>query len=182
MLGLTVFLFVAFLMLFLGSIVFVHDPKSRVNRLFFALVVFSVIWMILNYMENVEAFPVGARSFFLKADFSAAMLGAGFILLFVMSFIDRAVASRTLVLSFLPAAILSALSFSPWLLPKTFIADTGEIRFTEGILFFFYAPVLIAYFVLPIIMLLRQRRRAAPAQRAQLTSIRSEEHTSELQS
>lgn len=171
MLSLTVFLFVAFLMLFLGSIVFVHDPKNRVNRLFFAWVIFSVIWMIFNYMENVPAFPVGVRSFFLKADFSAAMLGAGFILLFVTNFLDRSVATRTLALSFLPAAILSALSFSPWLLPKTFIAETGEIQFTEGILFYFYAPILIAYFVLPIIMLLRQRRRALPDQRAQLSAI-----------
>lgn len=171
MLSLTIFLFVAFLMLFLGSIVFVHDPKNRVNRLFFAWVAFSVIWMIFNYMENVPAFSLTVRSFFLRADFSAAMLGAGFILLFVMNFVDRYISPRTLALSFLPATVLSLLSFSPWLLSQTFIAEMGEIRFTEGPVFFVYAPVLIIYFLLPIVILLRRRRGAAPVLQAQMTSI-----------
>jgi signal transduction histidine kinase len=171
MLGLSIFLFVTFLMLFLGSIVFVHDPKSRTHRFFFAWVVFSVLWMIFNYMENVPSFPFAARSFFLKADFSAAMLGAGFILLFVMNFIDKEAAPKKLALLFLPAAVLSALSFSPWLLSSTSLAETGEIRFTEGLVFFFYAPVLILYFIAPIVMLLRQRRHAPPVLRGQMTSI-----------
>jgi len=171
MLSLSIFLFVAFLMLFLGSVILVHDPKSRVNRLFFAWVIFSVVWMIFNYMENVQAFSFGVRRFFLKADFAAAMLGAGFILLFVTNFIDREVSSRRLFASFIPAVVLSALSFSPWLLRGIFIAATGEIHFAEGPIFFVYAPVLIAYFTLPIVMLLRQRRHAPPAQRAQITSI-----------
>ena len=171
MLSLSVFLFVAFLMLFLGSVVFVHDPKNRVNRLFFAWVFFSVVWMIFNYMENVQAFSLPVRSFFLQADFSAAMLGAGFIMLFSLNFIDRAVSSRRLATIFLPPLLLSLLSLSPWLLSETNLSATGEIQFKEGIVFFFYAPVLIAYFVLPIVMLVRARRKAEPTLRAQLTSI-----------
>lgn len=171
MLSLSVFLFVAFLMLFLGSIVFVHDPRNRVNRLFLLWVVFAVVWMVCNYLENVPLFSASTREFFLHADFASAILAVGFLLLFVVYFINRSVSIPVVIKYFLPAVLLAILSFTPWLLAKVYFTETGEIGFDEGIVFFFYALAIIVYFVSPCIMLLRGRRLAPPVVQSQMTSI-----------
>ncbi len=171
MLSLSIFLFVAFLMLFLGSVVLVHDPKSRVNRLFFVWVVCAVVWMVANYLENVPLLSVAARAFFLRLDFAAGMLGAGFVTLFIISFIDRDVSLKKQALYIIPPVILAAICFTPLLLSRIFFASTGEIQFEEGPAFYVYAPALISYFILPCILLLRRRRRVEAALRPQMTVI-----------
>lgn len=172
MVGLGIFLFVVLLTLFLGVTVFVHDPRDRSHRLFLAWIACSVAWMAFNYLENVPALSIEVRTFFLRADFSAAMAAAGFILLFVTSFIGRSVPSRKLAAMALPAAALAALSFTPWLVARVSVAEGGALRFEEGFLFFAYVPVLIAHFLLPIVLLLRARRRAEePRLRAQAASV-----------
>ncbi|HTK60141.1 MAG TPA: ATP-binding protein [Candidatus Baltobacteraceae bacterium] len=171
MISLAVFLFVAFLMLYLGGVVLVHDPQDRVNRLFFLWVVFAVVWMAANYLENVAQLPLGARGFFLRLDFASAVVAVGFLLLFVANFIDRSITKRQLAIYFLPAALLAPLSFSPWLLARVYLGGAGEIQYIEGLVFFFYAPAVICYFTFPCVALLRARRRANPALKAQMTSI-----------
>lgn len=171
MLSLSIFMFVAFLMLFLGSVVFVHDPRSRVNKLFFAWVFFSVAWMAFNYLENVSSFSLSAREMLLRADFASAVIAVGFIMLFVVNFIDAKVTLRKLFRYFLPPLAMAVASFTPWMFYTVYLAEAGEIRFTEGYLFYLYAPVIIVYFILPCILLIRNRRNAQPAMRAQMSSV-----------
>jgi len=173
MIGLSIFVFVTFLMLFLGGTVFVHDPRSRVNRLFLVWGVLAVLWMINSYLENVQAFSPQVREFFLRADFASAMVAAGFILLFALNFIDNKISLSRLALYLMPALVLGGLSFSPWLFSEVFFDSTGEIRFREGVVFFFYAPAVLVYFILSSVLLLRERRHVGPAQRAQMTSVAS---------
>lgn len=171
MISLAIFLFVAFLMLYLGGVVLVHDPHDRVNRLFFLWVAFAVVWMAANYLENVPQLPLMAREFFLRLDFASAIIAVGFLLLFVANFIDRSISKRQLSIYFLPAALLAALSFSPWLLARVYLAPTGEIQYVEGLVFFFYAPAVICYFTFPCVALIRARRRAGPELKAQMSAI-----------
>ncbi len=171
MLSLTIALFVAFLMLFLGVVVFVHNPRGQVNRRFFLWVAFIVAWMAFNYLENLSRFSLSVRAFFLRADFASGVLAAGFLLLFVLTFIRPKLSGRLQALVFLPSCILAVLSFTRWQLARIFLAPTGEIQFAEGPVFNAYALVVIICFILPCILLLLERHRALPAQRPQMTAI-----------
>lgn len=171
MISLSIFVFVAFLMLFLGGTVFVHDPRNRANRLFLLWIVLALAWMISNYLENVLMLPSEWRELFLRVDFASAIIAAGIILAFTMVFVRREVSVRKLAIFMAPAIILSFLSFSSWLLARVFFAETGEIQFKEGPIFAVYGLVLLAYFGFSCVLMIRGRRHATPAMRAQMTSV-----------
>jgi signal transduction histidine kinase len=172
MLGLSVFVFVAFVMLFLGGVVYVNDPKRRTNRLFLFWVAFCVIWMVSNYLETVSSLTIEARELFLRMDFATGILASGFLLLFTLAFINPKISLRRLAPWFLPAVVLACLSFTRWHLPRVFLAETGEIRFDEGeIVFPLYAVFLIAYFVISCFLFWRHRSHSTGAVRAQTTNI-----------
>lgn len=171
MFGLTVFLFVSLLMLFLGSVVLVHQLNSRINRLFFAWTVFCVFWMVTNYLENVPWFSLGARNFFLRTDFASAMLAVGFVMLFAINYVRPSVKVSTLIKYFAPAVVLAISSYTSLIISHIGITKSGEIGFAQEFGFYVYALFVIAYFAIPCVVLWRARRFAQPAQRPQLTSI-----------
>jgi len=171
MLSLTIFVFIALLMLFLGGVVFVHGPRVTTNRLFAVWVIFTVLWMVCNYLENVNAFNLQLREAFLHGDFWAAMIASGFIMLFTLKFLDKDVPAKKLVTCFLPAAVLSLASLTPWLFSDVYLAGNADIRFTEGPIFYVYAPVTIAYLVLPSIFMLRRRMLVKDHRRGQITPV-----------
>lgn len=169
MTALSLFIFIAFLMLFLGVTVYVHDPRNIVNRFFLFWVAFVVIWMNANYLENVEALHAATRELMLRIDFATAIFGASLVLLFVMYFLQRKVNAGVQLVVILPAIALATLSFSPLMFDDIYYAANGEIKFEEGIAYFFYAPSILIYFIASCWMLFAERRVAQSAMRAQAT-------------
>ena len=171
MFGLVVFIFSAFLMLFLGSVVLVHGVKDRVNRVFFEWVVLSVAWMVSNYLETAPYLNHETRSWLLRTDFASAVLAAAFISVFVRAFINRRSSSLDLLKYAAPAAVFSALSYTPWILVQVTFNRADQIAFVQGWAFYLYAAAVIFYFSYPYVLLLSARRRLPEVQQAQIGAI-----------
>jgi hypothetical protein len=68
MFELAIFLLAILLMLFLGAVVFVYDPKKVANKLFFLWVIFASVWMATNFLENLSSLSLGVREVMLRID------------------------------------------------------------------------------------------------------------------
>jgi signal transduction histidine kinase len=171
MLGLSIFLLVAFLMAFLGGTVFVHEPKNPVNRLLFLWTAVAVLWMSTNYLEDLDVLTPVVRERFLRADFVIAMLGAFIIHVFVLHFIGRRPKIGTITTLGLPAVAFMALAWSDLLIRGIYFSESGSIKYVEGSLYLPYAIVLLVYFISSCLLLFYRRHEAGAAQAAQRLSV-----------
>ena len=159
MLELSIFLFAVLMMLFLGGVVYVHDPKKGANQLFLIWVIFATIWMMANFLENLESLSFKTRALFLHLDFSSSAVGCGFLTLFVLVFINAKLKVWQRVSILLPGVIMAIISFSSLLLERVFIA-TGAIAYVEGPLYELYGIVILGYVISSAIILLLAIRRS----------------------
>jgi signal transduction histidine kinase len=136
---------IIFLSLGLGGVVYFKNPKGRINQIFAALVVFVVIWLVSNYLENEPINPKLA-SLFLKIDFASAAVLAYFFFLFAVNFQGTYLIRSGFkqLLAFLPTLIFSFLSFSNLIITKINFQD-HTIFFEEGVLYPLYAFSIISY-------------------------------------
>ena len=137
----SLFLVIIILNLILGFLVLFKNPRKKINKLFFWLVLFIVIWTISNYLEN-ENLLIPIRSFFLKLDFALSPFLALFFLFFCVNFSQSLLRKNIKFILLITAGLLSFFSFSDYLIKNITIA--GEtIIFNIGILFPFYSIFLI---------------------------------------
>jgi signal transduction histidine kinase len=139
--------------------------------MFFVWVLFSVIWMVANYMENVSFFSFITRSVLLRADFAAAAMASGFIPVFISSFIDRKASLKKTLRYAIPAVILAGMSFTKLTLSRIQLSSDGDIMFAGGVGFYFYAAAVIFYFIYPYYLLSRVHFSTASTQHAQISAI-----------
>jgi len=158
-------------MLFLGGAVVLQDTKNRANQLFLLWVVFNIIWMSANYLENVQSFSLVNREAFLRLDLGSGIIAASFILLFIGNYINNKKITRWESIYILPALVLAGLSYSRLLIEKTSIAANGGIQFVEGKLFPVYGAILIGYFLVACIALFRSKQHTTPEVRKQMRPV-----------
>jgi signal transduction histidine kinase len=137
----SLFLIIIILNLILGFLVLFKNPKKEINKLFFWLVIFIVLWITSNYLEN-ENLSISLRSFFLKLDFALAPFLALSFLFFCISFSQFLLKKHIKFILLIIAGLLSLFSFSDYLIKNiTILGET--IIFNTGILFPFYYIFLI---------------------------------------
>ena len=161
---------VSFLSLFyitLSLLVFFRNPKSSTNRLFLLFVLFVVIWLISNFLENAVS-GQGLAAFFLQTDFASAILLAYFFLLFCQSFPASKKITLLSVLLFIPAIFLSVLSFFKDMIITNVSLNTNGIHFDTGIIFLPYALAVVGYMSAGMIELLRRYRASKGVVRIQI--------------
>ena len=73
---------------FLGSLVYHNNPKGKDNRLFLLSIICVIIWIITNYLENIN-FSYIVRTYLLYADFLVALLMLYFWYLFCYNFLEN---------------------------------------------------------------------------------------------
>jgi len=130
--------------LILGLIVYFKGRRNKTNRAFFWLTFFVMIWIASNFLEN-EIILQDYASLLLKIDFASAILLAYFFLSFCLNFpksLDFSL-KKKIGLVLLPL-IFSILSFFS-LVIKNFSFYDSTIQFERGMLYWFYALILIAY-------------------------------------
>ena len=145
MLSLTLVIIIASLCLSLATIAFFHNPGGKINRIFFVLVFFVIVWLFSNYLQN-EPFNLSLASLFLRTDFASAPLLIYFFFLFTINFQGNYLIPSTLkqVLLFIPPLILSLLSFSDLIVNEIGFGN-HIITFKTGLLFPVYVILLIGY-------------------------------------
>lgn len=155
-------------MLFLGGVVYVHDPKKEANKLFFLWVVFATAWMVTNFLENLDTLSLSTREQLLRMDFASSVIGCGFLMLFVLVFIGKKMKTWQYGAVMFPGLIMSVVSFTPFLLTGVFIAPGGAIAYSLGELYDVYGVVILGYVVGSAIMLFLAQRKAQGALRGQM--------------
>ena len=144
------FIFVVIIMfssLGLAGLVYFKDPKRKINQLFIVLILFLIVWVISNYLENEPINPELA-SLFLRIDFASASILTYFFFLFAVHFQKIHLVSSKFrqILTFLPAFIFSVLSFSDLVINQIGFQN-HIIYFEKGILFPFYSLSLSSYII-----------------------------------
>ena len=141
---LVLFLMIIGANLSLALLVYFKNPKSRVNRIFTALVCWVTIWIFCNYMENEPLNP-DLAALFLKLDFVFAPVMVYFLLLFCLSFqkVSFLLSRTRKILALLPGLVLGAFSFSDLVITQISQFPGGGIDFKLGPLFPLYAGYII---------------------------------------
>jgi signal transduction histidine kinase len=136
---------IASLCLALATIVFFRNPREKINRLFFILVFFVIVWLFSNYLQN-EPLNYSLASLFLRIDFASASLLIYFFFLFTVNFQGNYLVPSISkqVLLFIPPLILSLLSFSNLIINQIGF-ENHIITFKTGLLFPVYVTFLIGY-------------------------------------
>jgi signal transduction histidine kinase len=153
MFELAIFLLAILLMLFLGAVVFVYDPKKVANKLFFLWVIFASVWMATNFLENLSSLSLGVREVMLRIDFASSVVGCSFLLLFVLAFTGYKLTFLKYYCCFFSGLIMAAMSFSPYLLHEVFISSSGAIAYTPGPIYEVYGLVILGDVIIAAIIL-----------------------------
>ncbi|MCX6796133.1 MAG: hypothetical protein NTW06_01400, partial [Candidatus Falkowbacteria bacterium] len=130
----------------LGLLVIHSKPKKKVNRIFFVWVIFIILWLASNYLENA---PLGLKwnNLFLRLDFAFGPFLTYFFLLFALNFPESQKYKYFTKIILLPALFFSFLSF----FSSHIIQDTqligSKLFFKLGPLFWADAVFTLIYFV-----------------------------------
>ncbi len=155
--------------LILGVLVLAKNPRNRINRSFFLMVMFVIAWTVVNYLEN-ENLGISLRSLFLRLDFLLASFLIFFFLSFCLNFsqllLKKAVKFFLLILSIL----FGLLSLSNYLIKNIAITDK-TIIFEAGALFPLYTLFIIICFALGCYKLAASYRDSIGVKKVQLIYI-----------
>ncbi len=114
MLELILFIIAELALLFFVGLVYIKAPRNQTNLFFVKFYLISVLWSIVNYLEN-EFVNIAIGTLFLKLDFAVAPLILYYYLLFCLNFpVPVEINLRKRLTILLPVCILSLLSFSFW--------------------------------------------------------------------
>lgn len=148
------------LMIILGLIVYLSDPKNSINRIFLLMTIFTVIWQTCNYLEG-GIFNLHISAILLRLDFMAAVFVGYFWHLFSVYFPTLKMSGYSSPLKYFNLAlalIFSGLSFSDLIIYGIHF-DAGILRFDGGPLWFLYAIVIVYFFAFGVFdMLLKSIR------------------------
>jgi len=165
-----IFVFIiVFFCLGLGGMVYFENRKGKINQIFAALILFLVVWLVSNFLENTDVSREVA-SLFLEIDFASAAILAYFFFLFTANFQGYNLVSfktkRQQILTFLPTFILSVLSFTD-LIVRDISFKNQVISFETGTLFPLYALGLLSYIGIGCIDLVSKYRKLKGIERVQ---------------
>ncbi len=142
---LVLFLIILLSNLSVGLVIYLKNPKGKINKIFIAFVFWVTVWLLSNFLENE---PVGLplATLFLRIDFAAASLFAYFFLLFCLNFHRVHLLSSRLreLLALFPTLALAILSFSDLIITRIGFLG-GSIHFDPGKLYPLYAIYLFIY-------------------------------------
>ncbi len=150
----------------LGLAVYLRKPDGKINRIFGFLILFLLLWLTSNYLEN-EQISYQAREIFLKLDFAFAIIIGYYFLRFCNNFPKVIEAKNKKLLLFLPVGVFAGLSITNLVIIKISILK-GTIVFEPGLLFVPYALVLIGYFGTGIAVLLRKVKSVRKIERSKI--------------
>jgi len=170
MLSYVFFFLILVFSLYLGCLVYYKNPKGRDNRLFLALIIWLLFWLIANYFEN-EALPANWRIVFFKADFILAPILGYYWFLFCHDFLEKRQISKSKnYLLIISVIIIVSLIFTDLIINNI---DTHEkiIKYDFGILFSLYALFIFIYFVGGSIILFFKYKRFKGIKRIQILYI-----------
>ena len=153
----------------LALLVYFKNPRSRVNRIFTALVGWVTIWIFCSYMENEPLSPALA-ALFLKLDFVFAPVMVYFFLLFCLSFqkVSFLLSRARKILALLPGLVLGTFSFSDLIITQISQFPGGGINFKLGPLFPLYAVYIVACIGGGSLNLFLKHRRSRGIERMQV--------------
>jgi signal transduction histidine kinase len=121
----------------IALVVFSNNPKNKINKYFVWMVLFGIIWILSNYLEN-EPFSENYRELFLKLDFySAVFLGLLFYL-FCLNFPrPKTISLKNEIFIYAPAIFFSILAFTNLIIKNIYFED-HTIYFQRGMLYWLY--------------------------------------------
>ena len=157
---------IVILNLILGVLALTRNPRDKINRCFFLMVLFVIAWTLSNYLEN-EDLGVFLRSFFLKLDFALAPFLSFFFLLFCLNFSEFLLKKKFEIPLIALAIIFAIFSFSDYLIKNIEIAN-GTLIFKRGILFLPYALFIIGSVGFGCYVLSSAYKKSAGLKKAQL--------------
>ncbi|PIR92813.1 hypothetical protein COT99_04275 [Candidatus Falkowbacteria bacterium CG10_big_fil_rev_8_21_14_0_10_43_10] len=132
--------------LILGLLVFLNNPRDRVNQLFLIMIFWIVVWQLSNFLQN-EQTAVEFSNILLRLDFMSAILVGYSWIAFCLRFPKPGPRSlrflKTIIL--LLGVVFAALSFTDLIINDIHFQD-GAIRFQEGVLWIFYILTLVSFF------------------------------------
>ncbi|RLC38165.1 MAG: hypothetical protein DRH33_04935 [Candidatus Nealsonbacteria bacterium] len=149
----------------LGVLVLTKNPKEKINRSFFWMVLFTTFWTTANYLEN-ENLKISLRAFFLRLDFAIAPFLSLFFLLFCVNFSKHLLKKTTIIFLLVLGGILGFFSFSNYLI-KNICITNGTIIFKISTLFPLYALFIIATITLGCYKLIVFCRKSTGLRRLQ---------------
>jgi signal transduction histidine kinase len=171
MLSLSLFLFITTAVLFLGGVIFVHDPRAKAQRYFLFWIIFIVIWMVSSYLENEPGLSESARTLCIHLDFFFGPLAQAPLMLFVLAFTNPKISRWKELLSIVPIVACAVITWTPFHVTDVYFSDSGAIQFTPGDGFLVFVVLTTLYFIVPVIMLFWHRRHATPQVKGQVTAI-----------
>src|SRR3989344_7942678 len=157
--SLFLFLIVIVSLSFIAVLVLAKNYKISTNQYFFVFICFSVVWILINYLENIERFK-NYSELFLKTDFSVAVLLSAFFYLFCLSFLEkRDIELKKKLPIYLIATLAASLSFSN-LIIKNISFFEKTVQFQRSVFFYFYVLVIILFFAAGFWNLINKYKRA----------------------
>ncbi len=155
----------------LGLVAFLKNPKNQINRSFFIMIVWEIIWQVSNFLEN-ENISSNLSELFLKIDFLSAVFFSYYWLMFTFYFPQLIVKKFNIIKysTFILSLILAPLSFTTLIINNIHLSD-GVIRFEEGSLWIFYAIIVFGFFVAGCINLLIKLRKLKGIERIQVSYV-----------
>ncbi|MFH0854796.1 MAG: histidine kinase N-terminal 7TM domain-containing protein, partial [bacterium] len=152
----------------LGVFAYFKNSKRKVNRLFFITVLWIIIWMSSNFLEN-EVSNLKLSTLFLRVDFASAALLVYFWLLFCINFPNPIKLSKIKRFFLaIPGILFFFLSFSNLIIFNIRYTDIDIIEFSYGILYPIYAIYILFFFLGSSFNLLRKYKKASGIARSQI--------------
>lgn len=154
----------------LGLVVLLKNIKARVNRSFFGLTIFLVLWIMSSYLETQSNSPLLTR-LLIGFDYGSAPLIGLFFVFFSYSFPTEKKLSRKTNLNLsLIALIFSILCFSNLIVSG--ISGIGEnISVRTGVLYIPYAIFTSIYVLIAIVRLINEHTKATGLKRKQTSNV-----------
>ncbi len=126
-----------------GAFVYFQDPKSRINRSFFAITLAVVLWTLAIFMSVQSIFPAAALFWSKVASVAISFLPPFFIYFCYVFPREELHFSRTRLFSwFVPAVIFVVLTYSNQVVSGA-AGEAGKYQMFYGVAF----PLLFLYFV-----------------------------------
>jgi len=123
--------------LYLGSLVYYRNPKSKDNKLFLVLIFWLILWMIFNYFEN-DPLQESIKILFLKLDFLIAPVLGYFWFLFCYHFLEKKKINLKFNLIFIFALLFLIILFLFNQVINNIVVKESVLSFQLGPMFFYY--------------------------------------------
>lgn len=130
--------------IFIGVLTFIRNTKSVENRYFFALNIFSAIWVLSNYFEVNDS--AALAKFLLNIDFASGFILSELLFLFSLTFTcqlrDKNLKIANVVLGILSSAIIYLIFFTGLIIEGIDFSQNG-LDVQSGKLFIVYASLIL---------------------------------------